>query len=109
MEIIKQVGEFTKGEVFNLTQGSTGKISDMVDTVIEPAGWILYKDENNKGELQEVLVIKDKNGYLLATISSTFINQFLKMYEFMDGEEYNIKVIGKKSNAGRNYITCEVA
>lgn len=109
MEIIKQVGEFTKGEVFNVTQGSTAKISDMVDTIIEPAGWILYKDENFRGELQEVLVIKDGNGYLLGTISTTFINQFLKMCDFMKGEDYAIRVVGGKTKAGSNYITCKVA
>ena len=109
MEIIKQVGEFTKGEVFNVTQGSTAKISDMVDTIIEPAGWILYRDENVKGELQEVLVIKDGEGNLSATISNTFISQFLKMYKFMEGENYSIRIVGGKSKAGRNYITCEVA
>ena len=109
MLVKRQSGEFSKGKIFNMTQGSVAKVSDSVGNVLELAGWILYEDEDKDGNLQTVLALKETNGLISATISKTFIEQFLKMADFMDGEDYNIKVVGGTSNAGRNYITCEVA
>ena len=109
MEIIKKSGEFTKGEVFNMTQGNPDKVSEHKGEVMELDGWVLYEDENSKGQTQRVLALREKNGYISATISNTFINQFLKIVEFMGDEEYNIRVVGGTSKNGREYITCEVA
>ena len=110
MEIIRQNGEFTKGEIFNMTQGTTlSKVSEHVGEILELAGWVLYEDTDKDGNLQRVLAIKEKNGNLSGTISKTFIDQFIKMVEFMGNEEYNVKVVGSTSKNGREYITCETA
>ena len=108
MEIKRQKGEFTKGEMFNMTQGAVDKVSDHVGEVLELEGWLLYEDVNSDGEVQTVLALKEKNGLVSATISKTFIEQFIKMADFMGEEEYNVQVVGGKSKSNREYITCKV-
>lgn len=110
MNIITQSGEFTKGEIFNLTQGTNlDKVSDHIGEVLELDKWVIYEDEDKDGKIQTVLALIEKNGLLSATISKTFIEQFKKLTEFMDGEEYSIRVVGGTSKNNREYITCEVA
>lgn len=110
MKIIKYKGDFTKVDIFNMTQGTTlAKVSDSIGEVMELEGWILYEDEDKDGNLQTVLALKEKNGLMSATISKTFIDQFNKALEFMGEEDFNIKVVGGKSKNGRDYVTCELA
>lgn len=109
MEIIKTMGNLTKGEMFNMTQGQNlGKVSDRAGEVIKVNSYIIYEDVDQDGDIQKILVFKDENGELSATISKTFIEQFEKLVDFMGEEEYSIQVIGKKSKNGRDYITCAV-
>lgn len=107
MKIIKSKGDFTKAEIFNMTQGTVAKVSDHVGEVLELAGWVLYEDEDKDGKAQSVLALKELNGMVSATISRPFIEQFFKMLEFMGDEEFNIKVIGATSKNNREYIICE--
>ena len=109
MEIKRQNGNFGKGEMFNMTQGSeVGKLSDKVGETLKLDGWLLYVDENSTGELQQVLVVREESGELSATISATFIEQFTKLVDFMGDESYSIKIVGKRSKNNREYITCSV-
>lgn len=109
MKIKNVQGEFTKAEVFNMTQGGTvAKISEHAGEVLELGGWILYEDENTEGCTQEVLALKEKNGLISATISPTFIKQFKKALEFMGDEAFNIKVVTGTSKSNRTYVTCEL-
>ena len=110
MKTIKSKGEFTKGEIFNLTQGSDiDKVSDHVGEILNIKGWILYEDENIKGEIQTVLVFMEHDGTIMATISKTFIEQFEKMSEFMGDDDYKVQIVGGTSKNGREYISCKVA
>lgn len=109
MEIKRQNGNFGKGEMFNMTQGTeVGKLSDKVGETLRLDGWVLYEDLNASGSPQEVLVVREDNGELSATISATFIEQFIKLVDFMGDESYSIKIVGKKSKNNRDYITCSV-
>ena len=109
MKILNSKGNFTKAEIFNITQGATlMKVSEHVGETLELEGFILYGDEDQKGEIQEVLALKETNGMMSATISQTFIRQFKKALEFMGEESFNIRVVGGKSKSGRDYITCEI-
>ena len=106
MEIKRQVGEFNKTEIFNLTQGGSYKLSEQAGQVINMSGWLIYSDVDSKGEEIRVLAIRDNNGDIYATVSEVFITQFEKLADFMGDESYNIKVEQKTSKNGRNYITC---
>lgn len=109
MEIKRQEGNFGKGELFNMTQGTeVGKLSDKVGETLQLDGWVLYEDLNSSGEPQQVLVVREGNGELSATISATFIEQFTKLVDFMGDEYYAVKIVGKKSKNNRDYITCSV-
>lgn len=109
MEIKRQNGNFGKGELFNMMQGTeVGKLSDKVGEILQLDGWVLYEDLNSSGDLQQVLVVREESGELSATISTTFIEQFTKLVDFMGDETYSIKIVGKKSKNNRDYITCSV-
>ena len=109
MEIKRQNGNFGKGEMFNMTQGSeVGKLSDKVGETLKLDGWVLYEDLNASGSPQEVLVVREESGELSATISATFIEQFIKLVDFMGDESYSVRIVGKKSKNNRDYITCSV-
>ena len=109
MEIKRQAGEFGKGEMFNMMQGAdVGKLSEKVGETIKLNGWVLYVDADSNGNPQDVLIIRDENYELYATISPTFIEQFIKLTDFMGDEDYSVQIVGKKSKNNRDYITCKV-
>lgn len=85
------------------------RMSDAVDSMIEVKSWISYSDtDSSTGEEREVLVIESLDGEMFATVSATFRREFADIVKFFGDDVGAITVIGGKSKAGRNYITCTV-
>lgn len=110
MNIIKSSGNIDKKAMFNMTEGGTSnKVSDAVGEVLELDAWVMYETEDSKGQPVTALAMLEKDGLIYATISETFIRKFNKIVAYMDGEDFNIKVVGGTSKNGRQFVDCEIA
>lgn len=87
----------------------TKKMSDAVDSVLEVKSWMSYSDVDSKtGEIREILAIETVDGEIFGTISATFRREFADIVNFFGEDVGAIKVVGGKSKAGRDFITCTV-
>lgn len=85
------------------------KMSDAVESILEVKSWIAYTDIDSKtGEQREILAIETKDGEMFGTVSATFRREFYDIVKFFGDDVGAIRVIGGKSKAGRDYITCTV-
>lgn len=88
---------------------SVKKMADAEGSILEVAAWIAYTDIDSKtGEEHEVLTIQTVDGELFGTISATFRREFSDIVKYFGDDVGAIKVVGGKSKAGRNFITCTV-
>ena len=106
MNIIKATGELTKKEIYAMTRGRAQSFKDCIGEQIEPAKWMLYTEQNSKGEDVEILSVMDPDGEVCTTTSPTFKDEFLYIAELMDGEQYVIESYNGTSKAGRTFISC---
>lgn len=114
MTIIKTSRDLKPHEAYEVTLApDVKKMSNSLGQTIEIDYWALYQDVNNTtGAVQEILAIKTLDGDTLATNSPTFIADFGRMVEMFDQYETKINaisIVGGKSKAGRDYITCRFA
>lgn len=109
MEIKRVSRNLSKKELFKLTDGDAYKMSDAAGMVIDIDCWCLYNDLNTKGEEQQILSVLDKEGHIYATISKTFIEKFLRMWDFFGEELIEIVVKTGTSKAGREFVTCDIS
>lgn len=87
----------------------TTQIKELEDgTEITIDYWALFTDDTKENE-SEVLTIVDKNGDVYATISDTFKKNFFRMVEIFDDEEFAIVKISGTTNAGRDFVNCDLA
>ena len=114
MKIIRKTEGLTSADMYALTKGNdVRKMSDAKGEVLDVAKYVLYEDENQDGEIMNVLAVETKNGVRYATNSKTFVRNFgdiLAIYEA--GNEVpptQFKVGSGKSRGGREYITCDIA
>ena len=110
MNILRQYPEsMSDRDAYRLTKAvNVNKMQSAVGSVITPQKWVEFEDTDTRtGDLQKVLVIEADNE-LFATVSRTFIEAFDGMVEYFGSDVGEIKVIGGKSKAGREYITCEI-
>lgn len=99
--------EHDKKLVYKLCMGRTLNAKDMMGTTVKPTAWVLYEKEDMNGKNVEVLAIVDGNsGEAFSTISPTFKRDFSSIADLMDGEEYEISIVGGQSKAGREFVTC---
>ena len=64
----------------------------------------------DEGEVKHnfVLSIMDDQGVIYSTNSPTFIREFSDAYDVFGAEDiHHVEIVGGKSKAGRNYITCK--
>ena len=86
MEIIKATTTDRK-TLYQLTRGAdVRKISDMVGQDLTVKNFVLYKDQKSNGEFMQVLAIEAEDGTMVATNSSTFINEFTGIAEICGPE-----------------------
>lgn len=112
MEVIKQFPEnMDKRTSYKLMNSNeVQKMSDAEGSILETKAWIIFMDEDSKnGEPKKVIAILTEDDEIFGTISETFIREFEKMVDHFGSEIGAIKVVGGKSKAGRNFITCDIA
>ena len=114
MKIIRKTEGLTSADMYALTKGNdVQKMSDAKGEVLDIAKYVLYEDEDQKGELMNVLAVETKAGVRYATNSKTFVRNFsdiMAIYEA--GNEVpptQFKVGCGKSKGSREYITCDIA
>lgn len=111
MEIIKATTTDRK-TLYQLTRGAdVRKISDMVGQDLTVKNFVLYKDQKSNGEFMQVLAIEAEDGTMVATNSSTFINEFTGIAEIcgpeasdMVGEK--VRIMAGTGKSGRRFMTC---
>ena len=85
------------------------KMSDAVDSVIEVKAWLAYTDLDSKtGEQREILTIETVDGEMFGTVSAKFRREFADIVTFFGDDVGAIQILGGKSKAGRDFITCAV-
>ena len=105
--ITKTSKELTKKEVYQMTMSpKIQKISDNKGVVIDVAAYCFYSDEKDDGKTVDILSVMDADGSIYATNSPTFRDDFERICEIMDGEDFSIEVISGTSKAGREFVTC---
>ena len=99
--------ELTKKEIYQMTMSpKIQKISDNKGVVIDVAAYCFYSDEKDDGKSVDILSVMDADGSIYATNSTTFRDDFERICQIMDGEDFSIEVISGTSKAGREFFTC---
>lgn len=75
------------------------------DRELKVESWCQYKDTNSKGEDTLILSI-DTGTAIYATNSTTFMEDFFRINDIMEGEEFSIRVHRGVSKNDREFITC---
>jgi hypothetical protein len=114
MTILKTSRDFTNVEKYLMTQDpgimSVKAVPDF--TRMEVSGYLLYEDQNVKGETSELLsVIGSVDGAtkVWCCQSATFKRSFSQMFELFEGEPFTIIKTSSVSKAGKDYVDCRLA
>lgn len=109
MKVLRTSENLTKIDIYNMTEGDTEKLLEAIDADLKIGAWILGEDEDQKGNVREVLVIKEagEDGLIYGTISETFITKFKKALDYV-GEINVIRVTGGTSKNGREFISMKL-
>lgn len=107
MELIRTKG-ITAKDIFNAT--SAKSIKDIKDETISVNGVFVKEKAEEDGKVTTVGYLKTEDGVIYATVSATVIEQLEPLAEMLDetGSVCNIKVVGKTSNANREYFQLEL-
>lgn len=109
-EVLRVFNERTsKKEIYRIThKKSTIQMKELEDgAIIDPVNFIIYTDENQKGEEKTVLAIVDANGDIITTISETLRNDFMEMVENF-GLDFMCRKTSGTTKAGREFVTVEM-
>lgn len=106
-----EVDKHVKTMLYNLTSaGVSTKTIDHVGETVHVEAWAHFRQEKRDGGEQEVLAFITSDGEVFGTISTTFINRFLDIYEIFGFEDFpEIEIIGGTSKNGRQFVTCRPA
>lgn len=103
----EQSREFTKIETYLLTQSKDNiLLKDIEDgTPIEVESYMIYEVDKND-EQKTILALLDTDKKVYATMSQTFIEEFIGIFELF--ETTPVPVIKKSGTTknGRTYLTC---
>lgn len=117
MEILKCNLENIENEVlvlYTLTKGkkNTVSVSKLDDEALEkeyPVDiYLLYEDENNKGETVTLLSIMSGDTVLTAQ-SATFQRSFFEIVDMVGDKAFSIRVTDGRSKSDRRFMDCELA
>ena len=108
--IINKSRELSNQEIYMLSMSpKTDSMKNHVGERIDVSAWMVYEDVDKKtGEVHEVLSVLTPENEIFATISKTFMNDFMDMAELFHND-FAFEVISGKSKAGRDYVTCALA
>ena len=99
----------SKQTLYKLTMGESLSVQKMDDEELDKSypvdGFVLYEDENNKGETVEILSILS-NGLVLSTVSKTFKTNFFRICDLFGEEPFAIRVSTGNSKNGRRFFDC---
>lgn len=107
--------DFTKVELYRMTKSSAiVSVKSLPDgSTMEPHGWLMFDDENAKGETSHMLSIigTDFSGQevVWSCQSQTFKDNFMDLWNMFDGEPFTLKKISGVTKAGRDYVNCDLA
>lgn len=107
MELIRTKGIEAK-DIFNAT--SATPIKDIKDQVIAVNGVFVKEKTEDDGKVTTVGYLRTEDGVIYATVSATINDQLEALAEMLDSGVgvCNIKVVGKTSNANREYFQLEL-
>ena len=99
----------TKKQMFAITHSKTAEqVKNLPDgELIDPVNFVLYIDENDKGEANTVLAIVTAEGRILTSISATLQRDFLEMVDNFKLDFQCTKISGT-TKAGREFVTVEM-
>lgn len=120
MNITKTSRDFTKQEQYLMTKSpSIVSVKDIPDnTTIKVKGWLEFEDENNKGEVSQMLSIIGEQldidtGELITTVWSTQSATFKRGFHDLDGifagSEFELKKISGLTKNERPFVNCDLA
>ena len=114
MEIIKKTEGLTSADLYNLTKGNdVRKMADAKGEVLDIAKFVLYTDEDVKGNEMNVLAVETVDGAKYATNSKTFVRNFSDILSIFTAGGENpptrFKVGSGISKGNREYLTCDLA
>ena len=107
MELIRTKGIQAK-DIFNAKSALSMK--DIKGQVIEVNATFVNESKDENGNIVPVGYLRTVDGVMYATVSNTIIEQLEPLAEMLD-TDYNpckIKVVGKTSNANREYLQLEL-
>lgn len=113
MKTIYETPNLDKKTQYNLMKApDMEKMSAHVGDVISVKCFSMRDDERvvDDGEVKHnfVLSIMDDQGVIYSTNSPTFIREFSDAYDVFGAEDiHRVEIVGGRSKAGRNYITCK--
>ena len=115
MKVKEKYGNFTKGEMFNMSKGSGCTLMKKVpdNTEFEVEGVIIMTDEQvnpETGETREkdILHIKCKDGQVLTTESPTIIQTMMDAISFMETHFLKFRLTRATSKNGRQFMDLEL-
>lgn len=113
MQIVKQYGEFSKAEIFNLTKGSGTLLKNVeAGTVIEIEKLVVIQDDkvSRDGEIKtsDIMHIIATDGKVYSTESPTFESTVLEAVDFMETHKLKFELVRKKSKAGRTFMDAKL-
>lgn len=104
-----QTESFNRKMAINI--GTSKAMQDMKGQKISniQAAAIVEDVDKETGELKEVAVIVDGDGISYTAISGTVMDVMEDVIELInDGEEFDVLITGRKSKAGREFISLTV-
>lgn len=106
--LMGNIDQGNKKAVYKLTKSESLQVKDLERGLSMPVDkWVLYEEENSKGELQQVLAFTS-GPQKVSTISKTFIRSFLECAELMQEDPFSIIITGGETKSGRSYVNCEL-
>lgn len=112
MEILKKSEDLTVMDIYKMFKSNEiQKVSDNDGKVLPVKAYMIYTDNDSKGEEKTICSIMTQDGEVYATNSDSFMRDFdvmLFLTESMGHSIESIKIVSGKSKAGRTYYTCEL-
>lgn len=113
MKTIYETPNLDKKTKYNMMKApDMEKMSAHVGDVISVKCFLMRDDDImiDEGVIKHnfILSIMDDQGVIYSTNSPTFIREFNAAYEVFGAEDiHHVEIVGGRSKAGRNYITCK--
>lgn len=114
MQVLQKWGNFTKGELFNISKGQGCALMKNVEEgkVFTVTGACVLKDEAvsaESGEVKEKQILHIRTDEAVYTTESpTIIETFIDAVDFMEDYKLKFKLLRQKSKNGRLFMDLEL-